>query len=49
MPYHGWAKGKYESLGRLGDYRDLTSLETADIERISGQFAAGGLATRVYG
>lgn len=49
MPYHGWAKSKYESLGRLRDYRDLSKTEPSDTDRIIGQFAARGLATRIYG
>ncbi|MFA5786056.1 MAG: glycyl-radical enzyme activating protein [Actinomycetota bacterium] len=49
MPYHGWAKSKYESLGRFGDYRDLSDTPPADTDRVIAQFAAHGLETRLYG
>lgn len=49
MPYHAWAKSKYESLGRLADYRDLSHEEPVDIERISKQFEKCGLEVRLHG
>lgn len=49
MPHHGWAKSKYESLGRAADYCDLSAHAPPDLERITGQFAARGLQTRVHG
>ncbi|MFA5890516.1 MAG: glycyl-radical enzyme activating protein [Actinomycetota bacterium] len=49
MPYHGWAKGKYESLGRLADYRDLSSELPVDVERISAQFEERGFGVRLHG
>lgn len=49
MPYHGWAKSKYESLGRLADYRDLSDEPAADVDRIAAQFEARGFGVRLHG
>jgi pyruvate formate lyase activating enzyme len=49
MPYHGWAKAKYESLGRLADYRDLSDVEPVDFGQTVEQFAEHGLVARLHG
>lgn len=49
MPYHGWAKSKYESLGRAADYRDVPDLSSDDVGRITAQLAARGFGVRLYG
>lgn len=49
MPYHGWAKAKYESLGRLADYRDLSDAAPVDVEWAAARFAERGLVARLHG
>lgn len=33
MPYHAWARGKYERIGRAGDFNDPGEISGEDIER----------------
>ncbi|MFO8055729.1 MAG: glycyl-radical enzyme activating protein [bacterium] len=49
MPYHGWAKDKYERLGRLGSFRDPGKLEEDTLEKIKAVFAQAGFEPVAYG
>ena len=43
MPYHDWSKGKYERIGRGGEFREVAGLKEEDKTRIGTIFSEGGL------
>jgi pyruvate formate lyase activating enzyme len=49
MPYHGWAKAKYERIGRGHEYRQLENLSEQELQRISGLFSEKGFEPVCYG
>ena len=49
MPYHGWAKSKYEQLGRADSFRDAGKLEEKEIEKISVVVMDAGFEPVCYG
>ncbi len=42
LPYHGWAKGKYERTGRINDYRSFENVQEKDRQRIVDAFQLAG-------
>ncbi len=49
MPYHGWAKGKYEMTGRAGSFQDPGQVTEEDIERIKDSFLKAGFSPLLHG
>lgn len=49
MPHHGWARGKYEGLGRAADYRDAGEVSPDTLARIEELVAAHGYKAVIYG
>jgi len=42
LPYHNWAKGKYDRIGRAGLFRDPGKISETELEKISGIFNDAG-------
>ncbi len=49
MPYHGWARDKYEKLGRLDYFRDPGKLAEEDLEKVKSVFSEAGFGPVAYG
>jgi pyruvate formate lyase activating enzyme len=49
MPHHGWARGKYEGLGRTGDYRDAGDVPANLLANIETLAADHGFKAVIYG
>ncbi|HUT52336.1 MAG TPA: glycyl-radical enzyme activating protein [bacterium] len=49
MPYHAWAKGKYDRIGRGGEFTDPGRLDDQQLSRIAREFAAAGLEPLIHG
>lgn len=49
MPYHRWAKAKYERLGRSADFHDSGALDETTLREIAQHFAAGGFEPVCHG
>ncbi len=49
MPHHGWAKGKYQRMGRSEAYTDPGTLSEQDIERIKGVFTSKAFTPVLHG
>jgi len=49
MPYHAWAKGKYERLGRGDQFRDPGQLDEGLLGSIAQAFADAGFEPHVHG
>ncbi len=49
MPHHGWAKGKYNRLGRGESFKDPGSLEESELENIGHAFEHAGFTVQCYG
>ncbi len=49
MPYHGWARNKYESLGRKGDYRVLPDVADDEIAALREVVVKRGYEAVLYG
>ena len=49
MPYHSWARGKYERLGRGKAFREAGTLSESRLEEIAGIFADKGFEPELYG
>ena len=47
MPYNRLAKNKWDKLGLGRKYRDMGELTEDEMERVSGQFAAGGYPVEI--
>jgi len=43
LPYHGWAKGKYERIGRGSAFRDLGKVTDEMLDEICRAFSSAGL------
>ncbi len=49
MPCHGWAKGKYEQLGRAKEFRDTGVLDESALACIAKRFARSGFEPVCHG
>ncbi len=49
MPYHDWAKDKYEKLGRLESFRDPGALGEDSLHAIESVFSEAGFEPVAYG
>lgn len=49
MPYHRWARGKYERLNRGKEFHDAGVPDEKEVTEIVGRFAAAGLDPVCYG
>lgn len=49
LPYHRWAKGKYERIGRESEFREPAALDRLELERISRAFENSGISVLNYG
>jgi pyruvate formate lyase activating enzyme len=49
MPYHGWAKGKYQRIGRADSYHELENFSKQDLDRITHAFSEKGFEPVCYG
>ncbi len=49
LPYHGWAKGKYQRIGRAVSYRELGKISRGELEKIVQAFSERGLNPICYG
>ena len=49
MPHHGWARGKYEGLGRGHEFRDAGEVPIESLERISSLAGEYGCKAVIYG
>lgn len=49
MPYHGFARGKYERIGRGGEFMNPGRLGEEQLEQISRKFAAAGMEPLIHG
>ncbi len=49
MPYHGWAKGKYQRIGRANSYQNIQNISTKDLDRISQAFSEKKFKPLCYG
>jgi pyruvate formate lyase activating enzyme len=49
LPYHGWAKGKYQRIGRSSSYRELEKISRRELEKIVQAFSEGSLKPICYG
>lgn len=49
LPHHGWARTKYESLGRASDYRVVEDLEDDELTSFRELVAKHGYEAVVYG
>jgi len=49
MPYHGWAKGKYERIGRGDSFKNSGKLDGSDLEKIGAIFKQAGFEPVCYG
>ncbi len=47
LPYHSWAKGKYQRLGR--EFREIGEISQAELEEISRAFLEQGFNPILYG
>jgi pyruvate formate lyase activating enzyme len=49
MPHHGWAKGKYQRIGRGGGFKDPGRVSGGEIERIRRVVVQAGMEPVLYG
>ena len=49
LPYHSWAKGKYDRIGRAGSFRAPGKISETELEKISGVFNDAGFPAVCYG
>jgi len=49
MPYHGWARDKYEKLGRLDFFRDPGKLAEETLAEVESVFSEAGFCPVAYG
>jgi pyruvate formate lyase activating enzyme len=49
MPYHGFARGKYERIGRGGEFVDRGRLREERLEQIAREFATAGMEPTIHG
>jgi pyruvate formate lyase activating enzyme len=49
MPHHGWAKAKYASLGREGDFQDAGEVSAETLAAITRLAESAGLQAVCYG
>ncbi len=49
MPYHSWARGKYDRIGRSGDFEDRGKLGEDDLKRIESIFMDRGFPVVIHG
>lgn len=49
LPYHGWAKGKYQRLGRSGFNPEPPEMSQAELEKIARAFSENGFQPLCYG
>ncbi len=49
MPYHRWARAKYESLGRQAEYRDLPTMSAHTAAQVIEALKAHGFEAYVHG
>lgn len=49
MPYHGWARTKYERIGRGTDFRSLPALSIDELSRICSRVGEYGFEAVAHG
>ena len=49
LPHHGWAKGKYQRIGRAVSYRESGKISRGELEKIVQAFSERGLKPICYG
>lgn len=49
MPYHGWAKTKYERLGRMDEFRNGGGIDANALAEIAERFASAGFIPVCFG
>jgi len=49
MPYHGWAKGKYQRIGRGSEFRQPGSLDQDQLQMVAREFGSAGFEPICHG